>query len=290
MTTVLHSFADLHLHSNASDGSDAPAAVVRRVAAAGFAAMALADHDTMAGVADAAAEAKKIGIVFIPAVECSTVDGSNEVHLLAYGLDPSVAEINETFQKLRSHRYHRARRMVEKLREIGVNISWQRVQELAGDENIGRPHIARAMQEAGYISTLAEAFTPEYIGTGGRAYVPRIRWETTDAIRRIREWGGVPVIAHPGRSGDGLSGIHEQAIARYVDAGLMGLEVFYPLHDEATTVRYLALARRYDLLVTGGSDDHGRFSDQQLLGSIRLPYEYVEKLLNAIERGPAGGG
>lgn len=278
-------YADLHLHSNASDGTDSPQEVVRRAAAAGFAAIAIADHDTMDGVALAIDEARRLGIEVIPAVECSTVDGSREIHLLAYGLDPHNRAVLERLHSFRSSRWTRAKRMVEKLAELGVRISWDRVKELAGHGNVGRPHIARVMQEAGYIKSIAEAFTEEYIGVGGRAYVPRQKWDTTVAIGEIRNWGGVPVIAHPGRLGDGLDRITEDALNRYVGAGLLGLEVFYPLHDADLTNYYLELARRYHLLVTGGSDDHGQRSEQQLLGTIKLPYEYVEQLKDAIHRG-----
>lgn len=277
-------FADLHLHSTASDGTDTPAEVVRRAAALGFAALALADHDTLDGVGEGAAEAQRLGLDFISGVECSTMDGKNEVHVLAYGIDPDNPGANAAFQRLRDERWNRARHMVEKLASIGVILDWDRVREIAGHYNIGRPHIARAMQEAGYISSISEAFTPEYIGTGGQAYVPRERWETTNAITQIRQWGGVPVIAHPGRSGYGLMGITPEDVERYMAAGLMGLEVFYSRHTPEQTAFYLDLAHRYGLLITGGSDDHGSLSDQQFLGTIQLPYRYVEDLKAAIEK------
>jgi predicted metal-dependent phosphoesterase TrpH len=280
MTSVR--FADLHLHSTASDGSDAPAVVVRRAAAAGYAAIALADHDTMDGVPEAAAEAARLGIEFIPAVEYSTIDvGEREIHMLGYGLDAEDPTLRAQLRRLSAGRFDRARLMVERLNAHGVTISWARVQEIAGDDNVGRPHVARAMQEAGYIGEIREAFTEEYIADGGRCYVDRVRITPEESIAQIRAAGGVAVLAHPGRFRSDDDTIDDDIIERYIDAGLEGIEVFYSRHTQAMAAHYMTLASRFGLVMTGGSDDHGT-NGEPLLGRIRLPYEYVRRLDAAI--------
>jgi 3',5'-nucleoside bisphosphate phosphatase len=274
--------ADLHLHSTASDGSDAPAVVVRRVAAAGFSAMALADHDTMDGVDEAMEEAARIGIRCIPAVEYSTLDDEREIHMLGYGLDPDDPVLRTALRRLRAGRFNRAMLMVERLNELGVTVAWERVQEIAGDENVGRPHVAKAMQEAGYIREIKEAFTEKWIANGGRAYVERGKITPEESIAQIRAAGGVAVLAHPGRFRSDDDTIGDDVIARYIAAGLEGIEVFYSRHTPAMQEHYRALAERHDLVMTGGSDDHGT-NAEPLLGTILLPDEYVGRLIAAIE-------
>ncbi|HEU4563503.1 MAG TPA: PHP domain-containing protein [Gemmatimonadaceae bacterium] len=276
--------ADLHLHSTASDGSDTPATVVRRAKAAGFGVIALADHDTMDGVPEALAAAAAEGVELIPAVEYSTLDGEREIHMLGYGLDPDDAELRRELRRLAAGRFDRAQLMVEKLNEAGVLIQWERVKEIAGDDNVGRPHVARAMQEAGYITEIKEAFTAEYIASGGRCYVERVKITPEESIAQIRAAGGIAVLAHPGRFRADDDTIGDEVIERYIDAGLEGIEVFYARHTEAMVAHYRALAERYGLVMTGGSDDHGANAEEGLLGRVRLPYEYVERLREAIDR------
>lgn len=273
--------ADLHLHSTASDGSDAPADVVRRAKEAGFAAIALSDHDTMDGVPEALAEAERVGIECIPAVEYSCRDDGQEIHMLGYGLDPADEALRVELARLRGGRFSRAKVMVEKLNDLGIKIEWERVQAIAGDENVGRPHVASAMVEAGYITSISEAFTDQYIGNGGRAYVERVVVTPAEAIRQIKAAGGVAVLAHPGRF-RGDDPIGDDVIERYIAAGLQGIEVFYSKHTEAMVAHYRSLAERHGLVATGGSDDHGRYKDEALLGQVRLPYAYVEALKAAI--------
>jgi predicted metal-dependent phosphoesterase TrpH len=274
--------ADLHLHSTASDGSDAPATVVRRVAAAGFATMALADHDTVDGVAEAMEAAARAGIRCIAAVEYSTLDDEREIHMLGYGLDLEDTALRKALRILSAGRFSRAMMMVERLNELGVAITWERVQEIAGDENVGRPHVARAMQEAGYIREIKEAFTDEWIANGGRAYVERVKITPEESIAQIRAAGGVAVLAHPGRFRSDDDTIGDDVIERYIAAGLEGIEVFYSRHTPAMEAHYRALAERHGLVMTGGSDDHGS-NAEPLLGTIRLPDEYVTRLTAAID-------
>ncbi len=274
--------ADLHLHSTASDGSDAPAVVVRRAAEAGFAAMALADHDTMDGVPEAVAEGERVGVEVIPAVEYSTLDNEREIHMLGYGLDGSYPPLVKQLGRIRAGRFNRALLMVEALNEVGVAITWERVQEIAGDENVGRPHVAKAMQEAGYIKEIKDAFTPEWIANGGKCYVERVIVTPEESIAMIKAAGGVAVLAHPGRFRSDDDTIGDDVIERYIAAGMQGVEVFYARHTEAMVAHYRELAERYGLVMTGGSDDHGANAEVGLLGRIRLDYAYVERLKAAI--------
>ncbi|MEW5916527.1 MAG: PHP domain-containing protein [Gemmatimonadota bacterium] len=270
--------ADLQLHSSASDGSDSPSEVVRRARSLKFSAIALTDHDTMAGVPEALATAESLGIECIPAVELSTLDANDrQVDILGYGVDPHDADFAAELQRIRSGRKGRAFMMVEKLNELGYPLSWERVQAIAGSENVGRPHVARAMVEAGIVATVKDAFTPELIADGGRAYVQRVKITPEDAIERIHRAGGVACAAHPARTK-----LTDEEIEHLVQAGLDGLEVYYPQHTADDTRRFELLAARHGLLITGGSDDHGDINEGRLMGTIRLPYKHVEQLYIAI--------
>ena len=169
-------YADLQLHSAASDGSDSPTEVVRRAARKGFAAIALTDHDTMEGVAEAAEAAAAHDIELIAACVLSTLDESDrQIDILAYGIAVEDAEFQATLKTIRSGRLGRAHLMVQRLNELGYAVSWDRVQAIAGGENIGRPHVARAMVEAGVVPAMKDAFTPDFILDGGRCYVQRVK-------------------------------------------------------------------------------------------------------------------
>jgi predicted metal-dependent phosphoesterase TrpH len=269
--------ADLQLHSNASDGSDPPAAVMRRAAALGFAAVALTDHDTMAGVAEASETAASLGLELIPACELSTLDGDRQIDILAYGVSPDDADFAATLSRVRSGRLGRAEGMVERLNDLGYRVSWERVRALAASENVGRPHVARAMVEAGVVPDLKSAFTAEFIADGGRCYVQRVKITPADAIERIHAAGGVAVAAHPGRTR-----LTDADIEVLVAAGLDGVEAYYPRHRPAEVAKFERAAERHGLLLTGGSDDHGSINEGRLLGTIRLPYVHVERLKSAV--------
>ena len=273
-------FADLQLHSTASDGSDSPSEVVRRAARKGYAAIALTDHDTTEGVAEAAAKAASLGLELIPACELSTLDDSErQIDILAYGIDIGDEEFQATLNTIRSGRLGRAWLMVQRLNELGHAVSWERVQAIAGGENIGRPHVARAMVEAGVVPKIKDAFTEEFILDGGRCYVQRVKITPAEAIEQIHRAGGVAVAAHPGRTG-----LSDDEVASLTDAGLDGIEVHYPRHSRAETLRFLELAGRLDLLVTGGSDDHGDINEGRQMGRVRLPWPHVERLKEAVKR------
>jgi predicted metal-dependent phosphoesterase TrpH len=273
--------ADLQLHSSASDGSDPPSEVVRRAHAAGLGAVALTDHDTLVGVPEAQAAAAALGVEFVPACELSTLDADErQVDILAYGVALDHAPFGHLLHSLRDGRFARAWGMVQRLGELGFPLSFDRVVEIAGGtENIGRPHVARAMVEAGFVPDIGAAFTPEFILEGGRAYVQRVKISPSAAIAAIHDAGGVAVAAHPGRTG-----LTDADVGDLVGAGLDGLEVYYPQHDAGQTEHFARLAARHALLVTGGSDDHGSMNEGRLMGRIRLPYVYVERLREAIAR------
>jgi predicted metal-dependent phosphoesterase TrpH len=272
--------ADLQLHSTASDGSDDPSEVVRRAAALGFAAIALTDHDTLDGVAEAQQAASSAGLTCIPACEISSIDDDErQIDILAYGISLNDPSFSNLLRSLREGRFGRAWAMVEQLNANGHAVAFDRVVAIAGGpSNLGRPHVAKAMVEAGIVPDVASAFTPDLILEGGRCYVQRVKISPADAIARVHAAGGVAVAAHPGRTG--LTATDVEALAK---SGLDGIEAFYPRHSPDDTVGYLRAAYQHGLLITGGSDDHGDINEGRLMGSVRLPFAHVERLQSAIQ-------
>jgi len=251
---------DLHCHSSASDGTAAPAEVVSRARAAGVDVLALTDHDTVAGHPEAIMELPR-GLTLVPGAElsCAVVDGGRPVslHLLAYLFDPGNAELATELDALRSERVRRAAAMVERLVGLGAPVSLEQVLRIAAGGAIGRPHVAQALVEAGVVADLPAAFGADWIGSGGRAYVPKRALDPLRAISLVRAAGGVSVFAHPGASRRGPL-VSDAVIAAMAGAGLAGLEVDHPDHDPSTRDRLRALAADLGLVVTGSSDDHGR--------------------------------
>jgi 3',5'-nucleoside bisphosphate phosphatase len=278
---------DLHVHSSASDGTDPPAEVARRAAAAGLDVVALTDHDTMAGIA-AAVAALPPGLTLVPGLElsCSISEpgggfppgppsDGRSVHLLGYLCDPADEALAAETELIRDDRVHRARAMVGRLAELGAPVTWEQVTAIAGDAVVGRPHIARALAEAGVVATPADAFTAEWIADGGRAHVGRYAPGVARGIALVRAGGGVPVLAHPRSPGYEIG---DEVVAGLAAAGLAGLEVFHPDHDHSERMRLTQLANSLDLVMTGGSDDHGAFNDSGL-GSETTPPEQYDRLL-----------
>jgi predicted metal-dependent phosphoesterase TrpH len=254
--------ADLHSHSSASDGTRSPADVVRRAAAAGVDVLALTDHDTVEGMPKAAA-ALPPGLTLIPGMELSCRRDGHSVHVLAYLFDAEHTELARECRTIRESRVERARAMVAKLAELGVPVTWEQVASIAGDGVIGRPHIARAMIATGVVSSVQEAFTTEWIGPGGRAHVKRYALDPADAIALVHSAGGVAVLAHPFAVTRGWI-VPERLVAELAGAGLDGVEVAHPDHDPEQRDRLRAIARRLDLAVTGGSDDHGELTGDRI--------------------------
>ena len=268
---------DLHSHSTVSDGTDPPAEVMRRARSVGLDVIALTDHDTLAGH-DEARRALPPGLVLVPGMELSCRLGGHSVHLLAYHVDPAHAGLAEQLHAITTDRVRRAQDMVGKLRELGVDITWEQVAAIAGDGVVARPHIARAMVAAGAISSPDQAFTPEWIGSGGRAYASRYALDPEHAIRLVSSAGGVSVLAHPGLPQGGWM-IGDEAVARLARAGLGGLEVAHPDHDDAQRIRLAALAATLGLVSSGGSDDHGSLTGHRLGCETIAPGEY-ERLMS----------
>lgn len=263
---------DLHVHSTASDGTLSPTALVEEARARNVQVVALTDHDTMDGVAEAQTAAARVGIELIAGVELNTDSPAGEVHVLGYFISLDNQPFQELLDQRRRSRVVRAHKMVDRLRELGMNITYADVERFAGDGAVGRPHVARALVAAGYAADVREAFD-RWIHTGGPAYVRRESFSPTDAIVAVREAGGVPVLAHPGR-------IRDQAIIpSLIEAGLEGLECYYPEHTPRQTEQYIAIARRHGLVVTGGTDFHGPGSTHKTeLGALSVPAAAVQEL------------
>ncbi|MFP8962298.1 PHP domain-containing protein [Streptomyces nanhaiensis] len=246
---------DLHTHSTASDGTDTPAELVRRAAAAGLDVVALTDHDTVAGHAEAIA-ALPAGLTLVPGAELSCRLDGVSLHMLAYLFDPAEPELARERELVRDDRVPRAQGMVARLRELGVPITWEQVAGIAGDGSVGRPHIASAMVELGVVETVSDAFTAEWIADDGRAYVGKHELDPFEAVRLIKGAGGVAVFAHPLAVKRGRC-VPESAIAELAAAGLDGIETDHMDHDAATRERLRGMARDLGLLATGSSDYHG---------------------------------
>jgi hypothetical protein len=256
---------DLHTHSNRSDGTFEPARVVRVAAERNLDAVALTDHDTTDGLEEALAAGAQLGVEVVPGVEFSAEFRGTSVHVLCYWMDPTHAGFQEELQRLRDDRFRRGERMVEKLQQLGFDVSFERVREIAGGGNIVRPHVAQAMVEAGIVATEGEAFDL-WIADGRPAHVAKHALDPVDAVALINSVGGVCVLAHPGMWGD-ESSVPQELIEAMAAAGMGGLEVDHPDHDEDKRAHYRALAERLGLVPTGGSDCHGERYEPVRLGS-----------------------
>jgi predicted metal-dependent phosphoesterase TrpH len=269
---------DLHTHSTASDGLYTPTELVKHASEAGLSIIALTDHDTTNGLAEALSAGEARHLEVIPGIEINTDIPGTEVHVLGYFLEYQQPAFQQTLQTLRDMRVTRAQRMVEKLQAIGLNITWERVRELAAG-TVGRPHVAAALVEGGYAESVADAFN-RYIGRGKPGYVARYKLAPLDAVRLINSVHGVPVLAHPA----GIPDL-ENLLPSLCEAGLAGIEVYYGDY-EPKTVKYLGkLADYYHLIPTGGSDYHGPGIHPTPLGAREVPAESLRRLrLSAEER------
>lgn len=262
---------DLHVHTTASDGAYTPFEVVQEAVARGLTAIAITDHDTTAGIDKALEAAKGTALEVIPGIELSAEWGSEETHILGYYLDYHDGALQETLEILRQARRKRARTMVERLAGLEMPLCWDRVVEIAGESSaFGRPHIAQALRERGYVASMNEAFD-RYIGLGGPAHVSRYRLTPVEAIKMITAASGLPVLAHPRGQ--------EHILPALVEAGLVGLEAYYPSYAIEEREALVQLAKKYDLIATGGTDFHGheRFVTVGL-GEVWVPLESVERL------------
>ena len=279
---------DLHVHSNASDGTDLPSELVRKAWAlaldgAPLDGVALTDHDTTAGWSDAAtavgelAGAPERPFAVVPGAELSCVLGDVSLHLLGYLFDPADSALVAELDLLRTDRVRRAKAMVDKLVELGAPVSWPQVSAIARDAAVGRPHIAQALVDAGVVPDIPAAFVPEWIADDGRAYVQKYSLAPARAIALVHAAGGVTVFAHPAASSRGAV-VDEAAIETFAAAGLDGLEVDHPDHDEPTRARLRAIANELGLLVTGSSDYHGSVKAVQIGANTTDPEVFATLL------------
>jgi hypothetical protein len=253
---------DLHAHSNRSDGTDPPAVVMARAREAGLDVVALTDHDTVDGH-EAAAAALPPGLTLVPGAEVSCAVGGVSVHILGYLFDPTHAELAAELRLLRTDRSRRGEEMVARLRGLGADVTFERVLELAAGGAVGRPHVARALVEAGVVPDVGAAFTDAWIGSAGRAYVDKYALDPFRAVSLINAAGGVAVFAHPGAAKRGRV-VDVAVIEALAAAGLAGIEVDHPDHPAGVRASLRALAASSGLLVTGSSDDHGSLTGNRL--------------------------
>lgn len=266
---------DLHVHSTASDGRLTPAEVIREAAERGLSYIALADHDSVAGIAAALAAAESLPqLKVIPGIEISTDIPQGEVHILGYFIDYTDPELLANLDRFKNSRLRRAKEMVSKLEGLGVHVDWQRVQEITGSSTIGRPHIAQAMMEKGYVASFKEAFD-EYLAHGRPAYVEREKMLPAEAVAIIVKAQGLAVLAHPLTINE-----PEAMISELKPAGLAGMEAYYNGYTAEEVDQLVELARRHNLIATGGSDYHGIEPDNETaIGGADVPLEAAERLI-----------
>ncbi len=266
-------FADLHIHTDFSDGTFSCEQVVDEACRVGLSCISITDHDTVEAF-DAAAVFAAGRLEVISGVELSAEHGDQEIHVLGYLIDYEDKNFLETLESMRQVRVQRIYDICAKLKQQGVELAPEEVFSLAGKGSVGRMHVARAMCQKGAVSSIPQAFY-DYIGDKGCAYVGKFKMSPREAISLIRGIKGIPVLAHPHIVKD------QNLITEFIKDGIMGLEVFYPDYSESQIDGYIRLAREYNLLLTGGSDCHGTARQESCLGKIKIPYAYVEKLKEA---------
>lgn len=267
-------YADLHIHTLFSDGTFTPKEVVDTAKKENLSCISVVDHDTVEAIDSVEKEAALASIENIPGIEITSDENDVEYHILGYFIDHKDKSFLQLLDKIVSARVERVYLIVKKLKKHGINIEAEDIFKLAGKGTVGRLHIARVMKREGHIYSTNEAFQ-KYIGNNGPCYVARFKLTPKQAIAAIINTGGIPAIAHPLDLGN------DDLVPQLVEWGLKGVEVYYLEYSEATINRYLAIAEKYNLLVTGGSDCHGLAKEQVRMGKIKIPYELVEKLKDA---------
>lgn len=270
-------FADLHLHTVFSDSTYTPEELIREAKLAGLSAIAVVDHDTVSGIEPSIRAGRLKEIEVLSGIEVTAENQGIEIHILGYLIDYRHKGLLEKLAVLKKNRIERVYKITGKLRELGINLQADLVFEIAKEGTCGRLHIARAMQKQGIVSSTSEAFK-KYIGDKCPAYVSGFRLSPEEAIKLIKSASGIPVLAHPYTIRD------DDLIPQFVDSGLMGLEVYYPEHSQGMVNFYLDLAKKFNLLLTGGSDCHGSLKPDIKVGSVKVDYELVEKLKEAKEK------
>ena len=264
-------FADLHLHTVFSDGTYTPQQLISESARVSLSAVAITDHDTVDGIPPAIEMAEKKNVEILAGIELTAEYEGIEIHILGYLIDYKARGLLEKLETLKKNRIERIYKMVDRLKGMGLTLSPQTIFDLSKEGTVGRLHVARAMVKERLVSSVPEAFQ-KYIGDKSPAYILGFRFSPAEAIELIKDAGGIPVLAHP------YSLNNDEIILKFIDSGLMGLEVYYPEHSQAMINFYLDLAKKHNLLVTGGSDCHGNAKPGVKMGSIKIPYDLVERL------------
>ena len=267
-------FADLHLHTQFSDGTFTPEELVLHAQKSGLSCIALTDHDTVEGCVRAATACAAVKMQFVPGSELTAEHEDTEVHILGYFLDTENKVLLERIAQFQTVRQQRIHEMVGALNKLGVPLKVESVFALANCKSPGRPHVARAMVKEKLIGSLDEAFE-RYLKKGRPAWVPKTKMSALESVELIHQAGGLAVMAHPGLNRT------DEIIPALVEAGLDGIECFHTKHSTVMSERYLEIAEEYDLLVTGGSDCHGYSKNKPLIGTVKLPYEHVERMMAA---------
>ncbi len=268
--------ADLHLHSRHSDGTDEPGELLEQAVAAGLQAISLTDHDTLEGLPEAFAAGERLGVRVLSGVEISAEFLGHEIHLLAYAFDPSSPVLAESLTAYRGERETRAGRIVERLNRMGIAISMEQVRESARGASLGRPHLAEALVRAGTVRSAQDAFD-RYLNPGRPAFVPRARFTLESARQAVRAAGGVLILAHPHLN------LSSGNIRSLVETGIDGLEVLHPRLKPAQSRELAELAARKGILATGGSDSHGERRGTYKVGTVRIPEQTVDRILEKSE-------
>jgi len=267
---------DLHIHTNCSDGLLWPEAVVDYCLKNGIKIFSITDHDSIEAYKGLAEYLDGKDLILIPGVELSTSWKSTDFHILGYFIDLNNPHFQERIEFFRNERLKRGAEIVKKLNDLGIDLSMETVKKVAGKAVMGRPHVADAMVKEEYVLTVDEAFA-RYLGYHAPAYVPKKYLMPKDAIKLIHSAGGVAIWAHPGPIGK------DNCLEQFVEMGLDGIEAFHPLHDEAASKHYINLAKRYNLIYTGGSDCHAR-RERILIGSQNIPHKCYKMLLEIKEK------
>jgi predicted metal-dependent phosphoesterase TrpH len=270
--SIKDKFADLHVHTDFSDSTYSPEEVVRASLKARLSCISITDHDTVEGIVPTITAAQNTDLEVIAGIEMTSEIDNQEIHILGYFIDYTNEDLLGKLLQLKQIRQDRIYKMVEKLKNLGIeDIDADDVISVAGHGTVGRLHLAVAMQKKGYITSIYEAFH-RYIGDNDPAYVGKFRFSPQEVIEAISKSAGVAVLAHP----HNLS--KEEVLSKFVDYGLKGLEVYYPEYTASQISHYVNLAKKFGLIMTGGSDSHGKAKENVAIGKVKIPYELVEEL------------
>ncbi|MGB9596325.1 MAG: PHP domain-containing protein [Candidatus Poribacteria bacterium] len=270
----LPKYADLHIHTDRSDGLFSPDQIILKTNKVGLSAISITDHDSIDGIESAIFAGKRHNVEVIPGLEISAEHNGEEIHILGYFIDWQDQTLNRALQIFRDARHERALKIMEKLNELGIKIEHNDVFKITQIDCVGRPHLAAALVQNGYADTISEAFQ-KFLGNNAPAYIPKPAFSPYEAIKLILDTNGIPVLAHPGM-------LKQDILDELISCGLAGIEAYHSYHSNQTIDYYIYLARKNNLLITGGSDFHGFENSKRVLGNVRLPYEYIDELKEAV--------